>query len=366
MKYPCLDLFSGIGGIALGLQDIAKTVGYCEIDDACANVLEQNKSKGFIEDAPIFRDVQRLNLDDLMSLHIEMITAGSPCQDISMANPYAKGIHGPKSKLIFEVIRIAKLVMPTLKCIVLENSSAIVHRGMDDVLSQLRDMNFSYIWSIGSATEVGALHHRKRWICIAFAQGHDPYCPEQAKPTINGVQCSTEPLRIVVSKKTNTESVRECGLLGNSVVPSFMQHMYQELVRLYKCTDINDSINDRDNNTQRKNTHRCEVWNADTQLLSPLRRKFNATETNLALVFQEGNTRYERSLWSTPRKSAWFRCKQLNDRTLLYLTTKILYEDDTQRQMHALMDTTDHTKFHVNPRFVEWLMGFPYNWVDST
>jgi DNA (cytosine-5)-methyltransferase 1 len=356
MKLACLDLFSGIGGIALGFRDIAKTVGYCELDDSCVNVLRNNIGKGLLDAAPIFKDVQLLCADDLIPLNIEMITAGSPCQDISPANPYGKGIHGPKSKLIFDVIRIAQLVRPTLKCIVLENSCAIVHKGMDDVLSQLRTLGFGYIWSTGSATEVGALHHRRRWVCIAFAPGYRPCRPDQRTLDVStmNLQSTAPPVRVIVSGKTDKESVSECGVLGNSVVPAFMLWMYRELLRLYVCTDDNAEVC--------KSGRRTEMWCASTSTHIPLRREAASCETDLGLMFQHGTLSYSRPLWSTPRKSAWFRCKKLTDLTLLYLTTKVLYERTTQLQMTALLGHTDHTKFHVNPRFVEWLMGFPYNW----
>ena len=59
-KIHHLDLFSGIGGFALGLQmadkDFYQTISFCEINAYCAEVLEKNFSG-----TPICRDIRELN-----------------------------------------------------------------------------------------------------------------------------------------------------------------------------------------------------------------------------------------------------------------------------------------------------------------
>ena len=53
-----LDLFSGIGGISLGLAASGgfQTVGFCEIDNFCQKVLKKN-----FPNVPVYDDVYNLD-----------------------------------------------------------------------------------------------------------------------------------------------------------------------------------------------------------------------------------------------------------------------------------------------------------------
>ncbi|HEB7573152.1 TPA: DNA cytosine methyltransferase [Campylobacter jejuni] len=83
MKINHLDLFSGIGGFALGLkmadEKVFNTLAFCEIEPYCQKLLKQN----FNEKA-IFNDVKQINEENIKD-EIDLITAGFPCQDLSIA-----------------------------------------------------------------------------------------------------------------------------------------------------------------------------------------------------------------------------------------------------------------------------------------
>lgn len=102
-KIHHLDLFSGIGGFALGLQmadkDFYQTIGFCEINAYCAEVLEKNFSG-----IPICRDIRELKTK---GMQVDLITAGFPCQDLSITGKKA-GLKGERSGLFYETIKIAK------------------------------------------------------------------------------------------------------------------------------------------------------------------------------------------------------------------------------------------------------------------
>lgn len=52
----CLDLFSGIGGMALGFHNTGiETIAFCEQDEFCQKVLKKK-----FKDVPIFDDVREL------------------------------------------------------------------------------------------------------------------------------------------------------------------------------------------------------------------------------------------------------------------------------------------------------------------
>ena len=76
-----LDLFSGIGGITLALQEWIRPIAYCEIDSYCQSILLQRMQEGNLPKAPIWDDIRTLSTKELPS--IDIIYGGFPCQDIS-------------------------------------------------------------------------------------------------------------------------------------------------------------------------------------------------------------------------------------------------------------------------------------------
>ncbi|MAA77612.1 MAG: hypothetical protein CL916_00005, partial [Deltaproteobacteria bacterium] len=109
-KPTVAGLFAGIGGFEIGLNRAGfKTIMLCEIDSYAQEVLEywkKNAHKDF--DKPPFADVD-LSQKDITKLKklpkVTLLTAGFPCQDLSLAGSKA-GITGERSGLINEVFRL--------------------------------------------------------------------------------------------------------------------------------------------------------------------------------------------------------------------------------------------------------------------
>lgn len=98
----------------------------------------------------------------LLEAGIEVICGGFPCQDISNAGRHA-GITGERSGLWREMLRTIRLVRPLY--IIVENVSALLHRGMGTVLGDLAESGFDTEWGCISANDLGAPHLRERiWI----------------------------------------------------------------------------------------------------------------------------------------------------------------------------------------------------------
>lgn len=160
-----LDLFSGIGGLTIALQEWVSPVAYCENDKYAQSVLLSRMQDGKLPVAPIWDDIRTLTRRHIPS--VDMVYGGFPCQDISIAGT-GKGLGGERSGLFFEIMRLAKEIKPGF--IFLENVPAIRLRGLNVVGEELADAGYDCRWGVVSAQEMGAPHIRKRWFCLAYSE----------------------------------------------------------------------------------------------------------------------------------------------------------------------------------------------------
>lgn len=165
-----LDLFSGIGGITKALEGYVRPVAYCEIEPYARAVLLSRMGTGDLPVAPIWDDVTTLIGSALP--RIDIIYGGFPCQDISVAAQhwatYGKGLDGRRSGLFSEIKRLAKETMA--EWLFLENSPNIRTHGLGRVLKELDSLGYDCRWGVLRASDVGAVHHRKRWFLLAHSR----------------------------------------------------------------------------------------------------------------------------------------------------------------------------------------------------
>ncbi len=191
-----LSLFSGIGGMDLGLERAGMTiVGQCEIDPYCRRVLAKHWPKVWRHDdvrtlcrrigdcdaetedgevrCPIhdqeFGECACVGTDQFNDEvgEIDIIAAGFECQDISIANwTGAAGIEGTRSRLWGEVARIVCELRP--RWLLLENSTEIVARGLERVLCDLAAIGYDAEWTCVQARRFGSPHNRERWYSVAY------------------------------------------------------------------------------------------------------------------------------------------------------------------------------------------------------
>jgi len=162
-----LDLFSGIGGFSLGLERAGmKTVAFCEIEEFPRKVLRKHWPE-----VPIYEDVRTLTADRLAAdgIRVDVICGGFPCQDISNAGNKA-GISGERSGLWKEYARLIGEIRPQFAF--MENVSALLYRGLGDVLGDLAEIGYDAEWHCVSAADVGAPHLRERIWIVAYPNSY--------------------------------------------------------------------------------------------------------------------------------------------------------------------------------------------------
>ena len=159
-----LSLFSGIGGLELGLEWAGmETAGQCEFDRYCRNALEKHWPT-----VPRWIDIRSLTGEWVRNNcgNIDLICGGFPCQDISVAGKGA-GITGARSGLWQEMRRVIGEVRP--RWVLAENVPALRTRGADEVLGQLEELGYSCWPCVVGAVDVGAYHRRKRVWIVAYS-----------------------------------------------------------------------------------------------------------------------------------------------------------------------------------------------------
>jgi DNA (cytosine-5)-methyltransferase 1 len=163
-----LICFRASEDFSLGLERSGgfETVAFCEIEPYCRAVLKKHWP-----DVPCYDDVrdvsgQRL-WDDGNTVSIQVVCGGFPCQDISLAGKGA-GLAGERSGLWREYARIIGDLRPWY--VIVENVSALLDRGLGDVLGDLAALGYDAEWHCIPASAVGAIHARDRVWIIAHAQ----------------------------------------------------------------------------------------------------------------------------------------------------------------------------------------------------
>ena len=157
------SLFSGIGGLELGLEraGCGSVVWQVERDPFCRSVLAKHWPS-----AVRFDDVCAVGLDNLPP--VDIICGGFPCQDLSYAGKGA-GLAGERSGLWREYARIVRELRP--RFVVVENVSALLARGLGDVLGDLAALGYDAEWHCVRASDVGAPHRRERLFVVAYCNG---------------------------------------------------------------------------------------------------------------------------------------------------------------------------------------------------
>lgn len=227
-----LDLFSGIGGLTLALSEWVKPIAYCENDPYCQGVLLSRMAGGLLPPASLWDDATTFYKTPYNGF-LDIIYAGFPCQDISIAR-IGKGLEGKRSGLFFEILRLAKEIEP--RYIFLENVPAITHRGGVQAIKEITSLGYDCRWCVISASSIGAPHKRERWFLLAHSRCKLPRSEDTSKWTSkNDSGCGgfweTEPGVDYLADGVSYR-VDKLRALGNAVVPAQAKEAFKILMGL--------------------------------------------------------------------------------------------------------------------------------------
>lgn len=160
-QFTFIDLFAGIGGFRLALQNQGgKCVFSSEFNKYAQDVYEANYGEypfGDITEIPC-----------AMIPDHDVLCAGFPCQPFSISGKM-KGFEDTRGTLIYNVFKIIAQKSPTV--VFLENVKHLVHhdsgKTLHTILAGLYDLGYRASWRVLNASDFGVAQNRERIIIIA-------------------------------------------------------------------------------------------------------------------------------------------------------------------------------------------------------
>lgn len=381
MPIDCVDLFSGVGGIALGLKQFTNPLLYCEWDHWCSDVLTERMSNGDIDPAPIHANIQNLHLPKTLKPPV-MLSGGFPCQDISGIGLQRGVTEGSRSRMFFEIMRLVDET-PAVQILFLENVSNILNIGMSEVLEALTSRGFRMQWIVRSANELGAPHVRARWFCLAL-RGDINICDHLNKDLLIPDTCASlhwreEPCpRVLMRHDTTSIDHRwssRCAMLGNAVVPAVVREAFVELASasqgwlatascLAPYTSLVSAWLTMEGNT--RSFPEFAIVVEDRLVSLPARPPSSINKHTVDTSYEMNGAVYKPPHWPTPRRTV--HASSLTARSIRDLPTLLVHSKASVDFMLRHGASVEHVKVKPqgicipNINYIEWMMGYKKDW----
>lgn len=157
------SLFSGIGGLELGLEwaGVGQTVWQVENNPFARRVLAKHWPN-------VDRSINDVRAAGSATLPpVDLLCGGFPCQDVSSAGKRT-GLAGARSGLWYEFLRIASELAPPV--VVVENVASGRAQWLPHVRADLEAIGYDTTAYELSAEDVGLPHRRARIFVVAYAR----------------------------------------------------------------------------------------------------------------------------------------------------------------------------------------------------
>ena len=190
MKF--LDLFAGIGGFRMGMEQAGhECVGYVEIDKFA------RKSYEAIYDTEgewTAHDITTVTDNDIRFLRgqVDVICGGFPCQAFSVAGKRG-GFQDTRGTLFFDIARLAKQIQPRL--LLLENVKGLLSHSsgktFGTIIKSLDELGYDAEWQVLNSKNFGVPQNRERVFIVGHLRGE----PRREVFPIEGE--NGEPIKVV-------------------------------------------------------------------------------------------------------------------------------------------------------------------------
>ena len=174
-KLEVIELFCGIGGLSLGLQQAGLSIrtGF-DLDESCRQTYSVNHGTKFIQgDIYQLKDEMLETLEHNFSTDaIRVLVAGVPCVTYSSLSQ-KKHSGSAKFGTLWEFGRVIKKLKPDLFLMEnVPNISSLLSTGYYKFIQEMRDEGYYLSQKVLLSSEYGTPQHRKRLILLASRYGY--------------------------------------------------------------------------------------------------------------------------------------------------------------------------------------------------
>lgn len=171
MKPKAIDLFSGCGGLTLGLRQAGfRVIGAVECEKLAAQTYRSNHPKVHLWEQDI-RDLSVKQVAEKLRLKVgelDLLAGCPPCQGFSSMRSLngKRRVHDKRNDLMFEFLRFAKVLRP--RTIMLENVPGLDNSyRLKKFKAVLRKLGYIVNSDVKNAKYFGVPQRRRRLILIA-------------------------------------------------------------------------------------------------------------------------------------------------------------------------------------------------------
>ncbi len=180
-KWPtAVDLFSGAGGLSVGLRRARyRVIGAVELQPLAAESYRMNFPSVRLWDV----DIRTLNPGEVMTTlgigpgDLGLLAGCPPCQGFStIRTRRGRTVRDTRNALVTEFVRFADVMRP--RALMMENVPGLAgYSQFKSALARLRRIGYQVSWEVRDAAEFGVPQRRKRLILVGSRLGM-PTMPE--------------------------------------------------------------------------------------------------------------------------------------------------------------------------------------------
>ncbi|AEE51071.1 DNA cytosine methyltransferase [Haliscomenobacter hydrossis] len=197
MEYNVVSLFSGAGGLDIGLEQAGFRTAVCvENDLNCRTTLRHNRPEWLLFDHPtkvlnekiITRapgDIRHIDAEELLEFaglkpgKVALVVGGAPCQPFSNIGKKEGENDAKNGDLFLEFVRMVKGIQP--EAFIFENVAGIIQSKHSKVLQymfeQFQGSGYGLSYALLNAANYGVPQRRERFILIGMKGIKEPAFP---------------------------------------------------------------------------------------------------------------------------------------------------------------------------------------------
>lgn len=170
-----IDLFSGCGGLTVGLKQAGfRVIGAVDVDPLSVETYRANHPEVRIWQMDI-RDIEVSELRELLGVEkgqLDLLAGCPPCQGFSTIRTLNghRHVNDPRNDLVYELLRFVEGFHP--KAVMMENVPGLAKdKRLRDVCRQLAKLGYSAHYRVLNAAEYGVPQRRSRMILLGSRLG---------------------------------------------------------------------------------------------------------------------------------------------------------------------------------------------------